>query len=107
TVTDGFCEVTGHTIVIVQQLPNLGFESSTNCLDLTAEFINSSTNAIKYYWDFGVPNITNDTSIEINPTFTFPDSGVWTVTLESRDGCDVSISHQVTVNNISETLDET
>jgi gliding motility-associated-like protein len=32
-----------------------------------------------YYWDFGVPGITTDTSSVARPTFTFPDSGVYNV----------------------------
>ncbi len=104
TVTDGLCDVTAHTIVIVRQLPTIDFTSETNCLDLKAEFTNSS-NGEKYLWDFGVPNTTADTTSVINPVFTFPDSGLYTVTLYSKDGCNVFTSHEVTVNNITETLD--
>ena len=32
-----------------------------------------------YYWDFGVPGLTNDTSTLARPTYTFPDTGVYTV----------------------------
>ncbi len=32
-----------------------------------------------YYWDFGVPGVTTDTSTQARPTFTFPDSGIYTV----------------------------
>ena len=32
-----------------------------------------------YYWDFGVPGLTNDTSTQSRPTFTFPDTGVYMV----------------------------
>jgi len=32
-----------------------------------------------YYWDFGVPGQTGDTSIQAIPTFTFPDTGVYNV----------------------------
>ena len=32
-----------------------------------------------YYWDFGVPGSTTDTSNVAKPTFTFPDTGVYTV----------------------------
>jgi len=102
TVTDGLCEVTGQTCVDVQQLPILGFSYETDCKTPTAHFTNSSSNAVLYLWDFGAGN----TSIENNPTFTFPGPGIYTVTLSSRDGCDVSITHQVTVDAITEELDE-
>jgi PKD repeat protein len=32
-----------------------------------------------YYWDFGVPGLTADTSTQSRPTFTFPDTGVYNV----------------------------
>jgi gliding motility-associated-like protein len=32
-----------------------------------------------YYWDFGVPGQTNDTSTAAHPIFTFPDTGVYIV----------------------------
>jgi gliding motility-associated-like protein len=32
-----------------------------------------------YYWDFGVPGSTTDTSTQATPTFTFPDTGVYPV----------------------------
>ncbi len=34
-----------------------------------------------YYWDFGVPGSTTDTSSLATPTFTFPDTGVYPVKL--------------------------
>ena len=32
-----------------------------------------------YYWEFGVPGATTDTSSQARPTFTFPDTGVYLV----------------------------
>ncbi|MEP6647800.1 MAG: gliding motility-associated C-terminal domain-containing protein [Saprospiraceae bacterium] len=108
TATDGLCVVTGQTAVAVQQLPVLEFGFTTSCKDLTAQFTNTSQNAHLYHWDFGVGNNqqTKDTSLLVTPVFTFPDSGIYTITLSSRDGCDVSVSHQITINAISETLDD-
>jgi len=45
-----------------------------------------------YYWDFGVPGSTNDTSSVAQPTFTFPDSGTYTVKLTINKGEDCSDS---------------
>lgn len=106
TVTDGNCVVVDSIIVNVQSLPNLSFTYDTDCKSLVATFTNTSTNAILYHWDFGDVNATDDTSIAVNPTFIFPGPGEYTVTLSSRDGCDVSISQVVTINTITETLDD-
>lgn len=49
----------------------------------------------------------NDQSDEKNPTYTYTGPGIFTVTLSSRDGCDVQTSLQITANAIEEVLDET
>ncbi len=104
TVTDGLCEVTGQATVNVQQLPSLAFDFEADCRTNTVVFDNISTGGILFMWDFGTT--PPSTSMLENPTFTFPGPGIYTVTLSSKDGCDVSISQQVTVNSISETLDD-
>lgn len=106
TVTDGVCTLTDSTHVEVQQLPNLAFGYETDCKSLSVHFTNTSTNGTLYFWDFGDPNSTTDIDSVTSPTFVFPSSGIYTVTLFSRDGCDVSLSQQVTVNAITEQLDD-
>ncbi len=34
-----------------------------------------------YYWDFGLKNVTTDTSTQAKPTFVYPDTGTYTVKL--------------------------
>lgn len=104
TLTDGLCTIDTCTTVAVQQLPVLAFTSDTDCRSLTATFDNnSSPDAILFEWNFGDGS---DSVFTVNPTHTFPDSGIYTVTLISRDGCDVSTSQQVTINDISEELSD-
>ena len=45
-----------------------------------------------YFWDFGVPGVTNDTTNNPSPTFTFPDTGTYTVKLYVNKGEDCSDS---------------
>jgi len=64
-----------------------GIQPQTSyCDDLTLSFINQSQIAQYYSWDFGVPNDPADTSSVANPTFTFPDTGTYTVTLIANPG---------------------
>lgn len=47
---------------------------------------------VTVFWDFGVPNSTTDTSTQLNPTYTYADTGTYTITLIVRkeingDGC--------------------
>ena len=57
------------------------FDFERICGDLTVSFPDSSTGASSYWWDFGDPNTTSDTSISNAPTYVYLDTGVFQVTL--------------------------
>lgn len=52
----------------------------TFCTGLTYSFENDSENATSYVWDFGLLG-NDDISTSISPQFTYPDTGVYTITL--------------------------
>ena len=54
-----------------------------SCESFTRSFVNNATggNIQTYFWDFGVPGMTNDTSTLPNPTFTYPDTGSYVLKL--------------------------
>lgn len=56
-----------------------------NCKSSTVNFVsttyNPSSNPLTYHWDFGVGSATNDTANIANPTFTYPDTGLYLVHL--------------------------
>lgn len=62
-----------------------------SCNSFTNNFSNESTSSsiTSYMWDFGVTNITTDTSSQPTPTYTYADTGVYTVklTVEAGSGC--------------------
>ena len=53
------------------------------CTGLTFDFTNLSSNAEAYLWDFGdgVGGIPSGTSIDPSPSYTFPDTGVYEISL--------------------------
>ena len=55
------------------------------CNGFTVAFSNQSSSPdleeLFYFWDFGDPTTSGDTSLEKNPTYTYPDSGDYTITL--------------------------
>ncbi|WP_153797535.1 PKD domain-containing protein [Foetidibacter luteolus] len=59
-----------------------------NCEGLTLNFQNQSTasNIHSYFWDFGVKSSTTDTSSQPVVSYTFPDTGSYTVTLITNRG---------------------
>ena len=76
------CDTTFTDTIEVFQSPFSNFSfSDNNCIDYTVNFSDSSLHVGNYYWDFGVTTSTLDTSTSANPTFTFPDSGTYTVML--------------------------
>lgn len=52
-----------------------------SCESFTASFINNSVGAGSYLWNFGDLTTTSDTSSFITPTYTYPDTGVYIVSL--------------------------
>ena len=58
-------------------------DQSQFCAGLTFDFINLSTNATDFVWDFGdgFGGVPSGTSLEESPAYTYPDTGVYEVTL--------------------------
>jgi gliding motility-associated-like protein len=54
---------------------------SINCGSNTVQFTNFSQGAATYLWDFGDPTVPNSTSTALNPSYTYPALGTYTVTL--------------------------
>jgi gliding motility-associated-like protein len=70
-----------------------GFDFSFHNVAATTPLVHN------YYWDFGVPGSTTDTSTLAKPTFTFPDTGVYTVRfyVNKDEPCTDSASTQMSV----------
>lgn len=56
------------------------------CLGRTVDFEHNCFNTQTFSWDFGVDGITSDTSNLPNPTYTFPDTGVYVIRLIANPG---------------------
>lgn len=59
-----------------------------NCGSNSVTFQNLSFNAGSYHWDFGLTTSNSDTSNLFSPTFIYPDTGVYTVTLIAYSNID-------------------
>lgn len=81
------CSVNVNPLIAGTNVPGTYISNDTiwSCDSYTFSFGNASTGAPLFWWDFGTGNI-GDTSIQINPTFTFPDTGFYTVTLIANKG---------------------
>ena len=56
------------------------------CNDLTVQFDNNSFNSASFTWDFGDPTTLADTSNQLTPSYTYPDTGVYTIRLIASNG---------------------
>ncbi|MCY7410576.1 MAG: hypothetical protein LH473_09900 [Chitinophagales bacterium] len=74
--------VTQCTLPAIAAIPSV----LNGCDAFTFSFPNYSTGATTYLWDFGIPGITSDTSSSFNPSYTYADTGVYTVTLYANPG---------------------
>lgn len=77
------------------------FES---CDGLAVPFENNSVNGAYYYWDFGVPVITSDTSVAFEPSYTYPATGTYTIMLVANPGYFCADTDYVTIR-IRELMD--
>lgn len=82
---DGCIDTLNATITFTNPVPKVNPEF-LNCYGLSPFIGNLSTNSSSYFWDFGLPNITSDTSYQITPQFSYPSYGQYTITLIAYNG---------------------
>ncbi|MFT5911996.1 MAG: gliding motility-associated-like protein [Paraglaciecola sp.] len=68
-------------IGVIDTLEQANFISFQQCGGFTIQFTNMSSNAPFYSWDFGDSTNPNSTSMDDNPTYTYPQEGTYFVTL--------------------------
>lgn len=74
-------------VVDCPNLPVASIPQQTQfCFGYNVNFTQNSVNAFNYHWDFGDPSTSLDTSNVVSPTWTYADSGIYTVTLIINPG---------------------
>ena len=61
---------------------------AAQCDDLTVDFTNISEEADDFLWFFDYPNNLDATSTEVNPSYTYPDTGTYTIRLIAEPDID-------------------
>jgi gliding motility-associated-like protein len=94
--------VTDCSKAVIADIPILSTSPNTyivNCENHTVHFINNSKGGFSYTWDFGVEGSIGDVSTDFEPTYTYPDTGTYTVKLVVNPGttCPDSIRRFVKV----------
>ena len=106
TITDAIgCKATATATFTVYPVPNADFGESpqpVSILEPTIQFIDQSTNGpvTSWFWDFGVYG-SGDTSHLKNPTYTYADTGYYTVHLfvKTAYGCIDSTTKVVKIDD--------
>ena len=97
----GDCDYAGAspTPVIPGTFPAIPNYQFVSCKSFSVLFLNNnnSPTITNYYWDFGVPGITTDTSTSPFPTYVFPDTGFYTIKLKVNGPNNCVDSNNVTV----------
>jgi gliding motility-associated-like protein len=68
------------------------------CFGYQCSFTQNSLNAFSFQWNFGDPTTTWDVSTAMSPTWTYPDSGTYTVTLIINAGTTCADTNTTTFN---------
>lgn len=78
-------------VIVNMSLPEIDFSftSIEGCLPLEVTFYNQTqfADSSTFRWDFG----NGDTSTEVNPVYTYRESGIYTVTLEASNDLGVTV----------------
>lgn len=70
------------TVTVVSAIQS----QSQKCDGYTINFGNQSIGSNTFFWDFGDPTTQADTSSLVSPTYTYPDTGIYIVTLIANPG---------------------
>jgi len=91
-------------VTISGQAPIAGFENTPTCLNTNIQFTDTSrvtdgSTINQWFWDFGNTSTLADTSILTNPSYTFPDTGSYQITLrvKSSQGCSQSVQKNIRI----------
>ncbi|MEO8087904.1 MAG: PKD domain-containing protein, partial [Bacteroidota bacterium] len=98
TATVGSCMDVDSIVnyITVTPGPIASFNAGSVCLGETVNFVNTSSGATSYLWDFGDGT---GTSTLLNPTHVYSVGNTFTITLISTDGnCADTVTQTVTVN---------
>ncbi len=105
SVTNTFsCTAVSSNTVIVNQYPTVNFSAPQACLGTATVFNNTSTptTGVSYNWNFGDGSTAADTSSVKNPSYLYPSTGTFSVTLTITplSGCVSSKTTTLNVNPI-------
>ncbi len=104
-VTDNACDAQDDVTVNIPDPPDLTITpQNLFCNGLNYQFSQESLNASFFTWDFGVSGTDTDISSQEAAGFTFPEPGIYTVSLTGDDGtnCPVTVTEDFDIQTLLE-----
>ncbi len=95
------CSDTLEQMIHVREHPGAGIMPMMGCIGLDVTFTNTSaSDAEGFHWDFGT-GFPADTSDLFEPSFTFPDFGMYTITLITQPNtfCADTVMYDILISN--------
>jgi len=94
--------VTDCTKTVIADMPQFSTDLNTyiiDCLNYTVHFVNTSSGGFSWLWNFDANDGVNDTSDAFEPTYTYADTGTFSVKLVANPGstCPDSITRLVKI----------
>lgn len=96
-ISQNNCNYFASKMIQVIDTPHVQINDATQyCVGQSVKFDCSSTSVSNYHWNFGIDGITNDTSTKVNPTYIYPDTGKYLVTLIGNNDYCPADTHSLT-----------
>ncbi|HRY97502.1 MAG TPA: PKD domain-containing protein [Bacteroidales bacterium] len=96
TIANSSCTTSWADTLVIDPGPSAAFSTGPGCVMMSLPFTDSSTGAVDYWsWDFG----NGGSSLNQNPSSTYPGPGVYPVTLIVQDtfGCADTLTQNITI----------
>lgn len=94
--------------ILIDEAPPIVASFSGDCTGSNVGFINSSTPCPNLFsWNFGDPGSTQNTSSQENPSHTYANPGIYTISLTATDGCGASDTHTMDISVLGVALTAT
>jgi len=96
-VLNSFCTADDEVLITVPEPPEATIDpQDVFCNGLTYQFSQQSENASIYLWDFGVAGDNTDNSDQPQASYTFPEQGIYTVslTVQNPDNCPITVTEE-------------
>lgn len=104
-VIDNICDAQDEVTVNIPEPPELTITpQNLFCNGLNYQFTQENENATFFTWDFGVEGVDTDVSSQASAGFTYPEAGIYTISLTGNNGdnCPITVTEEFDIQTLLE-----